>query len=73
MLAIRELILKIKSPGIVRGFLLLVRPAGRICLKMNLRGAGKFFTHPTGGSVSWTARVPVARQDLKEAASKALA
>ncbi len=46
-----------------------VRPAGRICLKMTalLKDAWKFFTHPTGGSVSRTARVPVVRQDLKEA------
>ena len=30
-------------------------------------------TRPTGGSVSRTARVPVGRRDLKEAAGKALA
>jgi hypothetical protein len=33
----------------------------------------KSSTHPTGGSVSRTARVPTARWDLKEAAGKALA
>ena len=33
----------------------------------------KSSTHPTGGSVSRTARVPNARWDLKEAAGKALA
>jgi hypothetical protein len=33
----------------------------------------KSSTRPTGGSVSRTARVPTVRQDLKEAAGKALA
>jgi len=33
----------------------------------------KSSTHPTGGSVSRTARVPIVRWDLKEAAGKALA
>jgi len=33
----------------------------------------KSSTHPTGGSVSRTARVSIARWDLKEAAGKALA
>jgi hypothetical protein len=42
-----------------------------------LDGDGKIFpksiTHPTGGSVSRTARVSIARWNLKEAAGKALA
>jgi hypothetical protein len=50
-----------------------VRPAGRTCLKMTALKAGKFFTHPTGGSVSRTARVSVVRQNPKEAAGKTLA
>ncbi len=33
----------------------------------------KSITHPTGGSVSRTARVSIARWNLKEAAGKALA
>ena len=57
----------------VQGFFFIGAP-GRAHL---LDGDGKIFpksiTHPIGGSVSWTARVSIARWNLKEAAGKALA
>jgi len=58
-----------------------VRPAGRVVRQHHLVAYGvqlitwrwKSSTGPTGGTVSRTARVSIARWNLKEAAGKALA
>jgi hypothetical protein len=49
-----------------------VGPAWGTPLEGDEAKASKSFTHPTGGSVSRTARVSIARWNLKEAAGKTL-
>ncbi len=63
---VRELKISAEKTGACTGFL--IRAPGRAHLLGDAPArAGKIFTHPRGGSVSRTARVPAVRQDLKEA------